>query len=91
MHVKKVGNYTIPSSFFYVLLKIKFSKITRDTTKDDSEEVDSFCVLNDTSNTNDIIFNCYAYTGTVYNIDNVDGISEVILLFMIILLIMRLM
>ena len=89
LHVKKVGNYTIPSSFFYVLLKIKFSEITRDTSKDDrelaekshdgitpSEEVDCYCVLNDTSNTNDIIFNCYAYTGTVYNIDNVDGISE---------------
>ena len=28
LHVKKVGNYTIPSSFFYVLLKIKFSEIT---------------------------------------------------------------
>ena len=76
LHVKKVGDYTIPSSFFYLLLKIKFSEIKRDTTKDDSKEVDSYCVLNDSSNTNDIIFNCYAYTGTVYNIDNVDGISE---------------
>ena len=89
LHAKKVGNYTIPSSFFYVLLKIKFSEITRDTTKDDrelaekshdditpSEEVDCYCVLNDTSNINDTIFNCYAYPGSAYNIDNIDGISE---------------
>ena len=77
LHAKKVGDYTIPSSFFYLLLKLKLSEITSDTTVDGSQEVDSYCVLNDTSNSNDIIFNCYAYTGSVYNIDNVDGISEV--------------
>ena len=77
LHAKKVGDYTIPSSFFYLLLKLKLSEITSDTTVDGSQEVDSYCVINDTSNSNDIIFNCYAYTGSVYNIDNVDGISEV--------------
>ena len=77
LHAKKVGDYTIPSSFFYLLLKLKLSEITSDTTVDGSQEVDSYCVLNDTSNSNDIIFNCYAYTGSLYNLENVDGISEV--------------
>ena len=79
-------DFEIPFSFFFLFLKFKLSEVTNDSTVDGKKEIDSYCVLNDTFNTDDIILNCYSNAGGVFNLDSVDGITDFNLIYIFVLI-----
>ena len=77
LHVGKVASYTKPS-FFYLLMKLRLKYATHNLRNlDDSEDVDSYCLLNNETNSEDNVFQCYAYPDKLNETEIPEGIEDI--------------
>ena len=77
LHTRKVASFTKPS-FFYILVKFRFKYTSHNLRRlDDNEDVDSYCLLNNETNSEDNVFQCYGYPDKLNETENIEGIEDV--------------
>ncbi len=77
IHLRKVASFTRPS-FFYILMKFRFKYAKHNLRRlDDYEDVDSYCLLNDETNSEDNVFQCYAYPDKINEMEKPEGIENI--------------
>lgn len=67
LNARQIGDFNYPD-FFYLVVRTKLNKANGD-----SEEVDSYCLLVDNSDVNDVKLKCYGYTDNITSIDSSNG------------------
>ena len=79
IHVQKMAQFTPPSSFFYIIVKVGFKSIVHNLRRlaDENENIESYCLLDDESNDEDNIFSCFAYSDNITELEDLEGIQNI--------------
>ena len=79
VHVKKMDQFTKPSSFFYIIVKFRFKSVVHNLRRlaDENENNDAYCLLNDESNQEDNVFECFSYPDNLNEIEEPKGIQNI--------------